>query len=342
MSWKSSLRKLKSKTFGNKGKHNAVTDTMYLYTEAELDQYESFIKEQFGEYDLVFHEIYSPDIHLDVILVPPTEKSNYYKLVTMGMGAYAMHVPDELKAEQLEHAELVFYLPPTWNIKSDREEDYWPIAKMKAVARVPVQYDTWLGYGHTFSDEKKTPFAGNTDLCGLMLLQGTNNAFDPLELNLGEKGKINFYQLFPLYKEELDYKLAYGVDALLELFSDEDIMPILNINRKNYGAPIALAEGFSLRSQADELSICSENNIAEFLQAMFENPEEFVVLSSHENPDDYIQAVQAKQGIEVQFPIDGVLSTKICTREECTQMFMDFFNGQLEIDKTEFKALEWA
>ena len=42
----------------------------------------------------LFHEIVSPDIHLDIIIVPPTEKNNYYKLITMGMGAYGMNVPD--------------------------------------------------------------------------------------------------------------------------------------------------------------------------------------------------------------------------------------------------------
>lgn len=38
---------------------------MYLYTEEDLDQYEKYIAENFGEYKEVFHEIVSPDIHLD-------------------------------------------------------------------------------------------------------------------------------------------------------------------------------------------------------------------------------------------------------------------------------------
>ncbi len=74
-----------------------------------LDRYEAFISEQFGEYEQVFHEIVSPDIHLDIIIVPPTEKNNYYKLITMGMGAYGMNVPDNLREYQLERAELVLF-----------------------------------------------------------------------------------------------------------------------------------------------------------------------------------------------------------------------------------------
>lgn len=220
-------------------KKKSVTDSMYLYTEEELNQYESYIMEQFGEYQEVFHEIVSPDIHLDVIIIPPTESDNYYKLITMGMGAYKMNVPSELREYNLERAELVLYLPPTWDIKSSKEEDYWPIRQLKALARLPIQCDTWLGYGHTVSsDEENNPYAEGTEFCSMMLLTALNQYYEKLDFSLKTKGKINFYQLFPLYKEELDYKMATDANALLDLFDDEDIMPIINTKRKNYGLNI--------------------------------------------------------------------------------------------------------
>lgn len=217
-------------------KKESITNSMFLYSEEELDQYDSYIIEQFGEYKEVFHEIVSPDIHLDVIIIPPTEDSNYYKLITMGMGAYKMNVPDKFKQYELERAELVIYLPPTWNIKSDKEEDYWPIRQLKSLARLPIQCNTWLGFGHTVSsDEENSAYADNTNFCSMMLLTAVNKNYEKLDLRMKTKGKINFYQLFPLYKEELDYKMAHDADALLNLFSDDDIVPIVNINRKNYG-----------------------------------------------------------------------------------------------------------
>lgn len=210
-------------------------ETMHLYTEEELDQYENFIAEQFGEYNEVAHEIVSTDIHLDVILVPPTEDSNYYKLITMGMGAYKMNVPRNLKEYELERAELVIYLPPTWDIKSGKEEDYWPIEQLKTSARVPVECNTWLGYGHTISfDEDNTPYADNTKFCSMLVLPAANKNGEALDLRMKTKGKINFYQLFPIYEEELEYKQQHDVQALLELFGD-DISPIIDINRANYG-----------------------------------------------------------------------------------------------------------
>jgi hypothetical protein len=210
-------------------------NAMYLYTQKELEAYENFIKEQFGEYDEVFHEVVSPDIHLDIIVIPPTESNNYYTLITMGMGAYKMAVPRQFMQYNLERAELAVCLPPTWNIKSDKEEDYWPIRQLKNIARLPIQCNTWLGYGHTVSsDAENTPYASNTNLCSMMLLTAVNKNYETLDLSLQNKGKINFYQLFPLYKEELDYKQRTDADTLLELFEYEDITPVVNINRRNY------------------------------------------------------------------------------------------------------------
>lgn len=214
-------------------------ENMYLYTEKELDLYEKYITEQFGEYIEVFHELASIDIHLDIIIVPPTEKNNYYKLITMGMGAYKMNVPKKLKQYELERAELVLYLPPTWNIKSEKEQDYWPIRQLKILARLPIQNNTWLGYGHTISsDQENTPYANDTKFCSIMLLNALNNHNEELNLQMGKKGKINFYQLFPLYREELEYKQKTDANTLLKLFNDKDVIPIVNNYRRNYGINI--------------------------------------------------------------------------------------------------------
>lgn len=52
-----------------------------------------------------FHEIVSPDIHIDVAIIEPTPERNYYTLVTMGMGAHRMSVPLSLEGENFDRAE---------------------------------------------------------------------------------------------------------------------------------------------------------------------------------------------------------------------------------------------
>ena len=71
----------------------------------------SHFEQYFGKVENVFHELVSPDIHVDICIVPPTEERDYYTLVTMGMGAHRMNVPEELAEYKLERAELAIALP---------------------------------------------------------------------------------------------------------------------------------------------------------------------------------------------------------------------------------------
>lgn len=222
----------------DKFKKKEVTEKMpmYLYTEQELDEYEAFIEKNFGSYDSVIHEIASPDIHLDIIIVPPTEDNPFYKMITMGMGAYKMNVPYDLAEYELEYAELVLYLPPDWRLDSFDEKDYWPIRLMKILGRIPINSNSWLGFGHTaYIDGNGSHFAENTEFNTMLLLNACNLKYEKLDLRLSSGKKINFYQMFPLYQEELDIKLAASLEELLNLFDDDDKFPLLNINRKNYG-----------------------------------------------------------------------------------------------------------
>ena len=60
-----------------------------------------------------------------------------------------------------------------------------------------------------------------------------NQGVDPLKLGLLGK-TVNFYQIYPLYNEEMEFKLEHSLDELSEKISDDDLDPIININRKNY------------------------------------------------------------------------------------------------------------
>lgn len=216
----------------------------YVYTEEEQREYEKYISDSVGNFDMIYHELYSPDIHVDILLIPPTEKQNYYKLVTMGMGAYKMNVPDIIKNKGYDRAELVMYLPPDWNINFKKEEDGWVIRQMKLIARTAIEENSWVGYGHTFSEDAGAtiPFADNTKLSSTVFLYALNKDYEHLHFHLPNKDKINFYQVFPLYKEEMEYKQKYGTEELMKLFDDEDIIPVVNINRKNYCESIELTK----------------------------------------------------------------------------------------------------
>ena len=188
-----------------------------IYTEEEMEAIEGHIQQYFGKFENVFHELVSPDIHVDISVLPPSEERDYYTLVTMGMGAHRMNVPEELAEYKLERAELAIALPKDWKLKHDdlkNERWYWPVHLLKVLARLPIASDTWLGSGHTMDHEED--FAENTKLCAAILTgpQGTEEGSEVCLLPSGEE--VNFYQVIPLYREELEYKLSHNAEALLD------------------------------------------------------------------------------------------------------------------------------
>ena len=187
------------------------------YTEEEMEAVERHIQQYFGKFENVFHELVSPDIHVDICVVPPSTERDYYTLVTMGMGAHRMNVPEELAEYKLERAELAIALPGNWKLRHEdlkNERWYWLIRLLKTLARLPIASDTWLGFGHTMDHEED--FAENTKLCAAILTgpQGTEEGSEICTLPGGEE--VNFYQVIPLYRDELEYKLTHDAQALLD------------------------------------------------------------------------------------------------------------------------------
>ena len=130
-------------------KDNKKKIPLYSYSEKELEKVSAYIERQYGEYEDVIHEIVSPDIHCDIVLVPPTDSSPYYKLVTMGAGAYKMSIPKEFKSMICDRAEYVIFLPKDWNVDADNEEDWWPMRLLKSAARLTVDTDDYLYITHS-------------------------------------------------------------------------------------------------------------------------------------------------------------------------------------------------
>lgn len=209
---------------------------MELYEEEEKDALNAHLEKFFGHSDHVFHEIVSPDIHVDIYIIEPTAEKNYYTLVTLGMGAHWMNVPYELAEYKLERAELLIYLPADWDIQGDDEKYYWPLRWLKILARLPLEQDTWLGWGHTVPNGG--PFAENTLLSGVLLINPEDVEDGAAVCQLPNGEEVNFYQVIPLYEEEMNFKIAKGAEALLGKMGG--VNAVVDINRANVCAGFKL------------------------------------------------------------------------------------------------------
>lgn len=243
--------------FVNKAK-NMVKDLkekpIYLYTREESEHFEGYIKRNFGEYTKVFHEFYSPDVHVDILIIPPTKKSNYYKLITMGAGAYKMNVPDEIKEYDLDRAEFVAFLPPDWDMTEKNSKYNWVINELQTLCRIAIDENDWVGFGHTIGYEANAPLTKYANFSSLILLSAqVETEGYSVDLKLPNKGTINFYQIFPLYKEEVDYVKTNGVESLPKIIPDpENFIPIIDINRENYCEEMLLNKTEELEEEIEK------------------------------------------------------------------------------------------
>lgn len=203
-----------------------------MYSEDEIDIIEKHIEHYYGNFEFVFHEKVSPDIHVDICLIPPSEECNWYTLVTMGMGAHLMNVPNQLKEDQLERAELVICLPEYWKLDKEHLKDekwYWPIRLLKELARFPGENNTWLGWGHTVSYDG--PLSYTTELCASILINPPCGNIGGNTCTLPDGEEVNFYQIIPLYGDELEFKPKNGTQKLLDKMNDNILL--VNPHRLN-------------------------------------------------------------------------------------------------------------
>ncbi|MGG3269873.1 suppressor of fused domain protein [Priestia aryabhattai] len=195
---------------------------------------EAHIERYFGPIYMVYHEIMSHLVHVDVYHIAPSEERPYHTLITQGMSDKAMNTPPEVEGGR--YTELLCFLPPEWDLSEEgfkQEEIYWPIENLKFLARFPHELDTWVGFGHTIqNDNPIKPFSSNTKLCASLLLPPLTEE-EAWSVHIREGKDVEFYNVLPLYESEMNYKMKRRTDKLLDKFDKHGISQIYDIHRKN-------------------------------------------------------------------------------------------------------------
>lgn len=119
----------------------------YIYSTEEMEEVSQFISKRFGDYDMVMGEKNSEGPRIDIAIIEPTKKRNYYTLCTIGLGAYMMNIDEEKSPLAQEYIELLIYLPANWPISPEKfndENNFWPVRLLKSTARIPYYEDSCL------------------------------------------------------------------------------------------------------------------------------------------------------------------------------------------------------
>ncbi len=223
-------------------RHSAISDDqdpLVIPVEtACVDEIENHMARFFGPVANVFHELVSDKIHIDVHFIPPTPERNHWTLFTTGMSALPMTVPDG--AEDFQYAEVMIFLPASWKMEklgespppADLERWYWPVRWLKKLARLPHDYNTWLGTLHTIPNgDPPRPFSPDTKLCGWVLIPPFSAGDEAQSVNVSDGRVVHFYSLYALHANEMELKLKKGGEALLEALSKEHASEVLNVAR---------------------------------------------------------------------------------------------------------------
>lgn len=191
-----------------------------------------------GWEEFVYHEIISDLVHIDVHVLRPPREDECCVLYTTGMSDLPMSLPEEIAdREDLKYAELYMLLPGSWDLggegvnpKDLPYERFWPVQLLKFLARFPHVYQTWLGWGHSIPNGPDyTPICEGVGFGGAVLSQPS--LVPPLKTDSGKN--ITFYMLIPAYKEEIEYKLKYGMEGLSQRFAEGKLPMVLDVHRPN-------------------------------------------------------------------------------------------------------------
>jgi predicted Zn finger-like uncharacterized protein len=203
-----------------------------------MEALDAHFERHIDKVESVYHEIMSDLVHLDVHYIPPADERPWHTLLTSGMAERPMHTPPEV--ENFDYAELMVCLPATWQVGDEAfkdERNYWPVGALKYMARLPHEYDTWLGPGHTVPNgDPPAPFADNVKFCCMMVAPALGVPDEFHELELPDGRTVHMLSIIPLYKEEMDFKLRKGSDALGARLVDFPVEEFFNPKRRNVAA----------------------------------------------------------------------------------------------------------
>lgn len=194
---------------------------------------ERHFEQHVGPIDSVFHEIISDLVHVDVHLIRPAAERDHWVLFTTGMSDREMTMPND--APFPSRAELVVSLPADWKLDQASFEDerwYWPIRGLKFLARLPHEYRTWLGPGHTIPNgDPPKPFEGCAGFCCFMVLPTMLFPEDQRIVTTPSGDSIALYAVLPLHLPEMSLKLNKGSEALLDELDRADVGEVIDPNR---------------------------------------------------------------------------------------------------------------
>lgn len=158
---------------------------------------------------------------VEVIHIPPSEDHPYNKLISCGLGAKLLNVPNGFDKKLNAHLELCLFLPKDYRFTQDKDKD-WPVYLLLQMIRHVIGALNFIGFGYYVKEEPS--LAPSTAYDGVMLTALGDYAGECQAVNLSDGSTVRFYQLVPLQPMETRYRMHHTAIELLRLFERERIV----------------------------------------------------------------------------------------------------------------------
>jgi len=180
------------------------------------------------ELDAYFREIAPLVPHVDVYLFKPGyEGRDFCTLVTGGMSDIPMNAPPDI-GHEFRRAELVFYC-------DEPKSEY--VQLLRRYAHLAHDLQSWFWEAHTIPNgDPPTPlFADTPALDCVLLLNSIVRPDNDLRSHLILDGDpVSLLWFIPITSAECEFKLAQGVEALLDVFGQVQHPHVFTGNRRGY------------------------------------------------------------------------------------------------------------
>ena len=182
---------------------------------------------------VALHWVLDDGEHIDIWVVPPNARRACQTLVTAGLSEKPMTVPDGYgEAPRLE---LTISLPASWELTEQTmtsERVFWPVRLLRNLAVYPRRYATFLDVTHTVPNgDEPEPYALNTKMMCALIGPSPFTETEMAAMPAIDGRAVQFASIIPIYRDEMEFKLAHGAAALLERLHAAGVTDLVDVRR---------------------------------------------------------------------------------------------------------------
>lgn len=137
-----------------------------------------------------------------------------------------------------------------------------------------------------------------------------------------------------------------AIDLTGEALTSKSYKAYLNGNHDVVFQKVKQQNSFTLENQNGKIEKFSDADICNYLDDMFISPEQFVTLTAPASRQKvrFIQACMQTDHVELQLGLEenGThLVHKLCSKEECRRIFLDFYIGEFVPSLYEYSPIQF-